>query len=94
MEMLESDPDDVFLQYAVAMACRSEGDAPEALNRFGQVIEGHPDYVPAYFQKGQLLAETGETEAARQILTDGIAAAVKTGDSHAEGEMTEFLDSL
>ena len=58
-QLLESDPDDVFLQYALAMACVSEGDVETGLLRFQAVIDGHPEYVPAYFQKGQALAERG-----------------------------------
>lgn len=93
-EMLEADPDDLFLRYALAMAYVSEGDASAGLNVLGEVIERDPDYVAAYFQKGQILAEQGETDSAREIVTRGIEAARRTGDQHAEGEMSEFLQTL
>ena len=93
-QLLESDPDDVFLQYAVAKACVSEGDVETGLSRFQSVIDGHPEYVPAYFQKGQALAERGRVVEARDILRLGIEAARKSGDRHAESEMTEFLEAL
>jgi len=93
-QLLESEPDDVFLQYALAKACISEGDIERGLTQFQAVIERHPEYVPAYFQKGQSLAEQGRTEEARDVLASGIQIARKVGDGHAEREMTEFLDAL
>jgi thioredoxin-like negative regulator of GroEL len=93
-ELLRSDPGDVFLQYALAKARISEGDVEGGLAQFQTVIDGHPDYVPAYFQKGQSLAERGRVEEARTVLASGIKIARKVGDGHAEREMTEFLESL
>jgi tetratricopeptide (TPR) repeat protein len=93
-QLLESDPDDVFLQYALAKARISEGDVEVGLAQFQAVIDQHPDYVPAYFQKGQALADRGRTDEARAVLIGGINVARKVGDGHAEREMTEFLETL
>jgi len=93
-QLLESDPDDVFLQYALAKARISEGNVEAGLAQFQAVIDRHPDYVPAYFQKGLALADRGRTDEARAVLIGGINVARKVGDSHAEREMTEFLESL
>jgi thioredoxin-like negative regulator of GroEL len=93
-DLLQSDPDDVFLQYALAKARIAEGDLEAGLAQFQTVIDRHPDYVPAYFQKGQALAERGRIEEARDVLVSGIQIARKVGDGHAEREMTEFLESL
>jgi thioredoxin-like negative regulator of GroEL len=93
-EMLKSDPDDVFLLYARAMACVGEGDLEAALAGFDDVIRRDPRHVPARFQKGRALAEAGRTEEAAEVLTAGITVARQTGDAHAEREMREFLDLL
>lgn len=92
--MLVDDPDDVFLNYALAQVLGSEGATDESLARYGRVTELDPEYVPAYFQRGQLLARTGNVPAAREVLLTGIDVARRTGDSHALGEMTEFLATL
>lgn len=92
--LLESEPDDVFLNYALAKELLLEGRVAEALARFDRTIELDADYVPAYFQKGQALADQGELAAARQMLTAGIDAARRTGDTHAINEMAGFLESL
>ena len=93
-ELLKADPDDVFLHYALAMACAAEGDTAAGLERLQAVIDRDPDYVAAYFQKGKLLAEQGETAEARSVVQRGIAAARRVGDRHAESEMIGFLDLL
>lgn len=92
--MLKSDPDDVFLHYALAMACVSEGDTAAGLERLQAVIDRDPQYVAAWFQRGKLLADQGETDAARDTLRRGIHAARTVGDRHAEAEMTGFLEML
>ena len=93
-QLLASDPTDVFLIYAVAMACASEGNVDEAIEKLAELVEEDPDYVPAWFQRGQLLAGANREEEARGVLVEGIDVARRVGDSHAEGEMTEFLESL
>ena len=93
-ELLKSDPDDVFLQYALAMAYVTEGNQGEGLERLQRVIERDPDYVAAYFQKGQILAEAGVIDEARTVISRGIEVAKKVGDSHAETEMSGFLEAL
>jgi predicted Zn-dependent protease len=93
-QLLADDPTDVFLVYAVAMAWASEGDADQAIERLGKLLEEQPDYVPAWFQRGQLLAGADRVQEAREVLVEGIAVARRVGDAHAEGEMAEFLESL
>jgi predicted Zn-dependent protease len=93
-EMLKSDPDDLFLHYARAMACATEGDTQAALAGFDEVIRRDPHHVPAHFQKGRALAEAGRTKEAADVLTAGIAVAQRTGDTHAAAEMREFLEML
>ena len=93
-ELLKSDPDDTFLLYAHAKACASEGDAAMAYQQFDAVLQRDPKHVATYFQKGQVLADNGQTQEAIAIVTQGIRVAQEVGDAHAEGEMRGFLDSL
>jgi hypothetical protein len=43
---------------------------------------------------GQLLARESRNEEARQVLSNGIAAANKKGDQHARSEMETLLGEL
>lgn len=92
--LLEKEPDDVFLNFGLAMALRSQGSMEEALAAFDRTIGLDSDYVAAYFHKAQLQSQLGDVEAARATLESGIERAAATGDEHARGEMAEYLDGL
>jgi len=92
--MLADDPGDVFLRYSLAMELDKEGDHEASLARFGELTRDQPPYVPAFFMAGQQLARLGRMDEARRVLRDGIEAARIQGDTHAAGEMGEFLASL
>ena len=92
--MLDANPADEFLQYSVAMACASEGNEEEAVDRLKALCTASPDHVSAWFQRGQILNRLDETDEARDVLLSGIAAAQRVGDSHAEAEMRAYLDML
>jgi tetratricopeptide (TPR) repeat protein len=92
--MLADAPDDAELRYFLAMAYVSAGNSEAALDCFQQLAEKSPGYVPAYVQRGQLLARLGREDEARSVFQAGIAAAQTAGDTHAAGEMEAFLDSL
>ncbi len=92
--LLRDDPEDTFLNYALAKEFASAGNVSAALVAFDRVLGLDPDYVPAYFQKAQTLATEGENELAREALVRGIEVAHRVGDAHAAGEMTAYLDSL
>ncbi len=93
-ELLQSDPDDIFLNYALAQQYVAEGAVEKGLQQYSRTLKLDPDYVPAYFHQAQTLAANGNVEKARSVITQGIAIAGKTGEAHAEMEMTAFLDSL
>jgi predicted Zn-dependent protease len=94
LAMLENDPDDPFLHYALGKEYLSEGDRSQARSKLQEVVDRFPEYHAAHFQLGQLLAEDGEANRAREIIQAGIAVAKQAGDQHAEMEMTEFLDTI
>ncbi|QDT64174.1 tetratricopeptide repeat protein [Calycomorphotria hydatis] len=93
-QMLLEDPNDPFLKYALAKEFVGEGDTEAALKAFNELLTAHPDYVAGYFHKGMCLADEGETEAAREVLLQGIEVAQRVGDSHAHSEMTGYLEML
>jgi len=92
--MLADDPGDTFLRYSLAMELDKEDDHDASLAKFAELTRDDPPYVPAFFMSAQQLVRLGRIDDARQILSDGIAAAKSTGDAHAEREMSEFLTSL
>jgi len=93
-EILELDPTNAFARYGLAMEHAARGNPETALAEFSTLIANSPDYVPAYQMSAQTLLKLGRTEAAIAQLHQGIAAANRTGNSHAGGEMQGMLDDF
>jgi predicted Zn-dependent protease len=87
-------PDDAFSRYGLAMECMNSGDSAAADQHFRALLERNADYIPAYLMYGQLLARENRAPEARQVLTNGIAAASKAGNQHARSEMETLLNDL
>ena len=87
-------PDDAFSRYGLALDYMNSGDAANAEAHFRELIQRNPAYVPGYQMLGQLLAKESRSEDARSILAQGIAAASKTGNAHAQSEMESLLAEL
>ena len=92
--MLEEEPEDRFLRYSLALECEKEGQHARSLELLEALTTDDEPYVPAFFMAGQQLARLSRIAEARGFLRDGIDAARRIGDSHAAGEMSEFLASL
>ncbi len=92
--ILEQNPTDTFARYGLAMAHTSAGNPDQALQEFSTLITQSPDYVPAYQMSAQTLLKLGQTAEARDRLTAGLAAAGRTGNTHAAAEMQAMLDDL
>lgn len=92
--MLAAEPGDTFLRYSLAMELEKEGQHEPSLATLRGLMHDSPPYVAAFFRSGQQLARLGRLDEARAALRDGIDAARTQGDSHAAGEMSEFLASL
>ena len=92
--MLADDPADTFLRYSLALELEKEGEHESSLERFRELMGDDPPYVPAFFMSAQHLVRQDRQDEARAALRDGIEQAREQGDSHAAGEMSEFLASL
>ena len=92
--MLVDDPQDITLRYMLAMELDKDGEHDSSLARFAELRAETPPYIPAYFMAAQHLARLSRVEESRTILRDGIEQARTQGDSHAAGEMSEFLQGL
>ena len=93
-KLLAADPDDVFLNFGLAMALAKDKRFDESISRFSRVIELDPDYVTAYFQQAKTLLESGDREGAKQVLSTGAQRAAACGDPHAKSEMDEYMKTL
>jgi len=97
LKLHQADPADPFCTYGIALEHAKTGRHDEAIHWLDLTLKNDAGYCYAYFQKAKALSEKGEADAARQVLTDGIAAATRigTGESlHAAEEMRGLMESL
>ena len=92
--MLQSQPDDVFLNFALAMELAKSDQPADALAQFDRVIALDPAYTAAYTQKAALCEKLGRFDEAKRVYCQGIESAKARGDKHAASKMQEVLDRL
>jgi tetratricopeptide (TPR) repeat protein len=93
-EILTENPEDAFARYGLAMEYSKAGQIEQALQEYKTLIEKNPDYTPAYFMAAQTLAAASRVDEAKRWLVNGIASARRTGNTHAQSEMTAMLEEL
>ncbi|MBI1740948.1 MAG: tetratricopeptide repeat protein [Candidatus Koribacter versatilis] len=93
-EILAENPGDAFARYGLAMEYSKAGQIEQALQEFKTLLEKNPDYTPGYFMAAQTLAGAGRVDEAKKMLVDGISSARRTGNAHAQSEMTAMLEEL
>ena len=94
--LLAAEPSDAFLRYGLAMEYVSGGDDATAAQLMSELVDSNEadPYVPAFLMAGQAYQRLGNETEACAILRKGIAAAAKSGNDHARGEMEGLLASI
>ena len=93
-EILSQNPNDAFARYGLAMEYSKAGEVDRALEEFGTLLCTHPDYTAGYYMAAQTLVSANRADEAKRMLVDGISSASRTGNTHAQSEMTALLDEL
>ena len=93
-EILSANPEDSFARYGLAQEYSNAGKIEDAVNEFKALIEKNPDYTAAYFMAAQALVKDDRRDEAKRMLVDGVSSARRTGNNHAQSEMTAMLEEL
>ncbi len=93
-EILAQNPNDAFARYGLAMEYANSGQIEPSLAEFTSLLAAHPDYTAGYFMFAQTLVKAGRVDEAKRMLADGIGSARRTGNNHAQSEMTAMLEEL
>lgn len=93
-QLLQRDPNDPFLLYGIGLEHKKLGENAKAMEYLRRVIEVDPGYCYAYFQIGQVCESSGQIDQARSVYQQGIDAARKKGDAHAQSEIEGALEML
>lgn len=93
-EILTQNPTDAFARYGLAMEYSNQGEIKKSLEEFEKLLTTHPDYAAGYFMAAQTLMKEDRSEEAKTMLVNGIAAARRANNAHAQSEMQTMLDEL
>jgi tetratricopeptide (TPR) repeat protein len=93
-KMLEREPNDPFVLYGIALEYKKANEPARAIEYLDRTLAVDPAYCYAYFQRGQVQESQGQIESARRTYRDGIEAARRKGDAHAQGELEGALQML
>lgn len=92
--LLTQQPNDAFLQHALALEYIKLGDDDTARRYFENILTKDPGYVGSYYHLGKLLARQTKTPEAIAIFEEGMAQAKLAGDKHAYNELQGALEEL
>jgi Tfp pilus assembly protein PilF len=93
-EFLKVNPQDSFVQHAMALEYIKMGNDEDARVLFEQILNREPGYIGSYYHLAKLLERNNRTEEAIKVYEKGMEEAKKAGENHAYGELKGALDEL
>lgn len=93
-KLLDEEPADVFLNYALGVEYLAELDLAEAEACFKKVLTLKESYIPVYYQLGKLYEAKSEEKEALKYYTAGHKFAEEQNDRKAMGEFDEAIFML
>ncbi len=91
LELLKKEPDDSFLNYALALEYAKANDVLIAIELIEKVISKDENYLGAYYQLGKYYENISATEKAIVTYKKGIVIAKKLLNRKTEGELRQAL---
>lgn len=91
LSMLEKEPDDVFLNYALAVELVGEQKYEEAEKQFLKTNKLDAEYLPCYYQLGQVAEKINKEKQALEYYNKGVELAKKQNNNKALNELNEAI---
>ena len=90
-EMLKTEPNDSFLNYALALEFAKANEVHKAIELIENVLLREENYLGAYYQLGKFYEQIQDLPKAIDTYTKGIAIAKSIKNNKALGELNEAL---
>lgn len=87
LDFLKDEPNDEFLQYALATEYLRLNDTDKALQYYEKLVAEHPNYTGTYYHLGKLYETLGRKDEALTIYQQGIQLTRQKRDNHALSEL-------
>ena len=94
LKFLEQEPNDPFLQYALATEYLRNNKLETALFYYEGLVNNHQNYVGTYYHLGKLYELLGRTEDAIKIYYAGIQISKNKKDMHALSELQGVYNAI
>ena len=94
LKMLETEPNDEFLNYALAIEQEKEGELSVAIETLFLLKKNSPTYLGLYLKLAELLSNSNKETTAIEIINDGILLAKSQKNTKTEGELKVLLMEL
>jgi len=92
--LLDLEPNDPFMLYAMATDHAKESEHLEAVSFYERTIEADPDYCYAYYHMARSLEALNRIEEAKIVLDHGLEAAQHTNDAKGISEINSYRTML
>jgi tetratricopeptide (TPR) repeat protein len=92
--MLEIQPEDVFLNYALAMELISLNNLKDAIHKLEWIQSFHSEYLPTYYQLAAIYAETEQVDKAINTYQKGMDLAKSQNDTKTYNELKSAYEEL
>jgi tetratricopeptide (TPR) repeat protein len=93
-KMLEDDPKDIFILYALGMELKNGNNVISAIEYLELVYQLDPTYLGVYYQLGKLYESLDQPENALAIFKEGIQRAAVVQDLHTLAELKNAKTNL
>lgn len=93
-EFLKANPNDSFVQHALALEYIKIGDDATAHQLFEAVLQRDENYVGSYYHLGKLLERNGDAQGALAVYERGMAKAKEAGEQQAYNELQAAYEDL
>jgi len=91
LKMLEEDPNDSFLNHALALEYFSLGKFESSKNVFQKVITDNENYLASYYQLGQTFEKLNDNAKAVEIYKVGVEKAKLQKNNKTLNELNEAI---
>ena len=93
-EFLAANPEDNFVQHALALEYVKSGDENAARSLFETILTRDENYIGSYYHLAKLLERNGENDTAIAVYEKGMLQAKKAGEQHAYNELRSAYEDL
>lgn len=91
LSLLVNEPNDIFTNYALAIEYMGEGDYTKAEKQFLKVLDIDSNYLPSYFQLGQVAEKMNNVQIALNYYKKGLELAKAQKNNKTVNEINEAI---